>query len=325
MSREKSVLEQEIEEQASLLFLRAQDLWIQARSVKWRKPSLVVFAARGSSDHACLYARYLFEVHLKVPTALAAPSVVTRYGATPRYPKKTLVIGVSQSAEAPDVAEVLKMAHRQGCQTLAITNETKGVVVDSAQNHLFLQAGKERSVAATKTFSLTLLAFYQLVRSMGAPLREPEWGSALVQALKDERAVSYGERVARSRWCFSLGRGYHFAIACEFALKLMECARIPCQPYSLADFAHGPISLTEKGTVALVFEGAKGELEGRLLRKMSKEGAEVLRVPSASGLPEELRPIPAVIFAQRVAVSSARIRKVDPSQPRLLRKVTRTR
>lgn len=321
----KSVLDEEIEEQAFLLPARSDDLWRQACSAKLRKPALVVFVARGSSDHACLYARYLFEVHLGVPTALSAPSVVTRYGAGPRYPRGTLVIGVSQSAEAPDVAQVLEMGRQQGCQTLAITNETKGVVVDSAERSLFLQAGKERAVAATKTFTLTLLAFYQLVRALGADLPEPNWGSTLVKALRDRQALSYGERIARSRLCFSLGRGYHFAIACEFALKLMECARVPCQPYSLADFAHGPISLSEKGAVALVFEGARGKPDGRILKTLKGAGVEILLVPRARSLPEELRPIPAVIFAQRVAVASARARNLDPSQPRLIKKVTRTR
>lgn len=322
----KLSLESEIKEQVPLLLARYQDFWIQARSAKLRKPALVVLAARGSSDNACLYARYLFEVHLGVPTALAAPSVVTRYGTMPRYPKGTLVIGVSQSGAAPDVAAVLGVARKQGCETLAITNEARGVVVDAGQRHLYLGAGKEHSVAATKTFTLTLLAFYQLARAMGALLREGNLGPSLNKALKDERAGTYGEKIARARLCFSLGRGYHFAVACEAALKLMECAQIPCKPYSLADFAHGPITLAERGTVALVFEGAKGrEPAQRLLRQMAGAGVHLLVVPRARGLPEEMRVFPAAIFAQRVAVASARAKDLDPSQPRFLKKVTRTR
>lgn len=311
----------EIREQPALWRERADALFEQARGIE--RPTLVVFAARGSSDNACLYARYLFEVHLGIPCSLCAPSVITRYGATPRYPARTLVIGLSQSAEAPDVAEVLLAARRTGCDTLSITNSSGGPVVAAAQHNILLGAGEERSVAATKTFTLSLLAFYQLALALGAPLPDPpgEWPLPDAAQASEHAAVAVTAAIL-----FTLGRGFHFAVAHEAALQLMECALLPLKPFSIADFAHGPIALVGSETAALVFGSDVDDPTAKEIRTRAEAaGRRLLQVPIEADLPEELRPLPASAFAQLVAWHAARQRGLDPDNPRNLSKITRTR
>jgi len=312
---------EEIQEQPALWRERAGALFEQASGVGC--PALIVFVARGSSDNACLYARYLFEVHLGVPCSLGAPSVVTRYGATPRYPKGTLVVGVSQSAAAPDVAEVLLAARRVGCQTLSISNASEGPVVEAAERNILLGAGEERSVAATKTFTLTLLAFYQMARAFGAKLAEPpsEWPVADEAHAREQAIVASEASVL-----FVLGRGFHFGIAHEAALKLMECALLLSKPFSIADFAHGPIALVGPETAALLFGPDAKDLTAKEVRTRTEAaGCKLLQAPVQPNLPEELRPLPAAMFGQLVAWHAARERRMNPDNPRNLSKVTRTR
>lgn len=321
MLRLVSRMLEEIREQPTLWRERAGALFEQAHGIE--RPSLVVFAARGSSDNACLYARYLFEVHLGVPCSLCAPSVVTRYGGTPRYPEGTLVVGVSQSAAAPDVAEVLLSARRVGCSTLSITNAADGPVLDAAERNILLGAGEERSVAATKTFTLSLLAFYQLARSLGAPLPEPpgEWSLPDEAVAREQAAVA-----AAAGILFTLGRGFHFGVAHEAALKMMECALLPSKPFSIADFAHGPIALVGPETAAVVFGSDADDSTAREIRARAEAaGCRLLQAPTQPDLPEELRPLPASVFAQLVAWHAARARGLDPDNPRNLSKITRTR
>jgi glucosamine--fructose-6-phosphate aminotransferase (isomerizing) len=312
---------EEIEEQPALWRERRLSLFEQASRVP--KPKFVVFAARGSSDHACLYARYLFEAHLGIPCSLSAPSVVTRYAGSPKYPDGTLLIGVSQSAAAPDVAAVLEEARRRGSDTLSITNVEQGAVVSAAERQIFLGAGEERAVAATKTFTLTLLAFYEMARAWGADLAIPpdDWDLPTPADV-----APFAAAVANAALVFTLGRGYHFSVALEAALKLMECALLPAKPYSIADFAHGPIALVGEGTVAVVFgSDAEDGTAEEVRRKVVAASGWLLQAPVASSLPEELRVLPASVFAQRLAWQVAQVRGLDPDQPRNLSKVTRTR
>ncbi|MCH8273870.1 MAG: SIS domain-containing protein [Armatimonadetes bacterium] len=316
----------EMREQPRLLKERAGPLFEQAREAAPKeRPSLILFVARGSSDNACLYARYLFEARLGVPVSLAAPSVITRYGSDLRFPSPSLVIGVSQSAAAPDVAEFLGHARERGCHTLSVTNAEKGPVADAAEHRIFLGAGAEKAVAATKTFTLSQLALYQLARAMGAPLPEPDLAEASERALSDSDGDAFAEKIVKADLSFTLGRGFHFGVAYEAALKLIECALVPCKPYSLADFAHGPMALAGPASCALLFGLDRTDSTAKSVkRRLRSTGASLLQAPTETSLPEELRPIPAVIFAQRVAHAAAMGRGLDPDRPRHLHKVTRT-
>lgn len=287
---------------------------------------MVVLAARGSSDNAALYARYLIEIHLGIPVSLAAPSVVTVFGRKLRYPK-ALAIGISQSGAAEDVAAVLSTMRSAGHATLAITNTPGTVVADAADFVLDLGVGVESAVAATKTYTASLLALYQLVRALAPDAALPEpllpdtaWldacaaraqvGAAAVVTLQERRTE------AQPGSCvFSLGRGYSFSTAQETALKLIECALVPCIPLSTADFQHGPRVLAGPGSVAIVY----GDPPDRL----TDEGCSAVAPPETPQTPDA--PIREAIFAQWLALLAARYRGIEPDHPVGLDKVTITR
>lgn len=311
-----ALMESEIEEQIALLPVAARRYAAELESlIGGRTFDLVLIAARGSSDNAALYARYLIEVFLGIPVVLAAPSVLTRYGRHVRYPN-CLAIGVSQSGAAPDVAEVMAAMRQAGHYTLAITNTEDSRLTRECEGTLLLGAGLERSVAATKTYSATLLAFYSVVRALGADLSFPDElpNLAWLDAAR-EAAQEISGPVVRCQPLFALGRGFGFSTAHETALKLMECALLPCKAYSSADFEHGPKALAGAGSAVLSYDG---EMQG-----LSDQGAEILLAPTHAA-PEVLKPIWDVIFGQLLALAAARARGLNPDRPRHLKKVTET-
>lgn len=280
-----------------------------------RKFEIVVFAARGSSDNAALFARYLIPIFLQIPVVLASPSVLTKYQKTVRYPR-ALVVGISQSGEAPDVNEVLQAAREDGLATLAITNTAGSKLANTSEQTLLLDVGKESAIAATKTYTASLLALYALVRALGGELEcpnlpEDDWvNEARSVAERGVAIVDGAEHV------FSLARGIRFCSAQESALKLMECALLPCLPYSLADFQHGPRALAHGNTCALLFGEAMGA--------PNIEGLRILPAPTRKGIPEPAQPIWDAFFAQMLALLCARARGLDPDCPEGLQKVTKT-
>ena len=308
-------MEREIGAQARLLARVSPGYAESARAaVGGLRPELVLLVARGSSDNAALYARYLIEIHLGLPAVLAAPSAITRYGAEPKYPR-SLVVGISQSGAGPDVAEVLETMRGLGHATLALTNTPGSRITDAAERTILLDVGEETAVAATKTFSASLLALYGVVRALGADLPEPalygeEWIAECRSAAEEASGI-----FVRCHPTFALGRGYGFAAAHETALKLMECALIPCKAYSAADFQHGPKALAGHGSAALDFSG---EMAG-----IAEQGCEMV-LPPAPDVPPEMLPIWQIVFGQWLALFAARARGLDPDAPRHLSKVTRT-
>lgn len=312
-------MEAEIREQPAVLTRAASSY---ARDLPALLPTsgidLILIAARGSSDNAALYARYLFEISLGIPVTLAAPSVITRYKAKVRYPR-CLCIGISQSGAAPDVSEVLSELRSAGHATLAITNTPFSRITQAAQKTLILEVGPEKSVAATKTYTGSLLALYEVARSMGGDLPAPvpdlpteEWVAAC-----DEKADRELGAIVRASTVFSLARGYNFSTAEETALKLMECALIPAKSYSTADFQHGPRALAGPGTAAIIYGDAP--------QGLSEQGCRIIQAPDPHhAVPEPLRPIWDVIFGQWIALHAARARKLEPDHPQHLTKVTET-
>lgn len=291
-------------------------------------------AARGSSDNAATYAKYLFESRRGIAVALAAPSVFTLYRSPPDL-RAAGVIGVSQSGAAPDVAAVLAAARRAGAVTVAVTNAPRSLVARAAEHVVPLRAGREQSVAA-KTYVATCLA---LARIAGAPVeRAPE---AIAAALALRRDAERLARAVRGAALAVLGRGFAYATALEVALKVKELAGMWAEPYSTADFRHGPQALAVPGTTALLI-GARGPaLVGMaaLARALRRRGVRVLaltddeRLASASDeaalldveVPEHLAALALVVPGQYLARALALRRGRDPERPRGLRKVTRTR
>lgn len=276
---------------------------------------MILLAARGSSDNAAIYARYLMEIHLQIPVSLAAPSVLTRYQAKVRYPK-CLAVGISQSGAAPDVSEVLSYVSEQGHTTLAITNTAGSRLTQVAKHSLILDAGLERSIAATKTYSLTLLAMVQLVRALGGHLPDPK--DTLLSESQFEILRSSAEQsvpdIVRNPLTFCLARGYSFCSALETALKLMECALLNAKPYSTADFEHGPKALATHNTACLIY--------GEVPPGLAERGSNIVSAPDIGGGP--YAPINEIIFGQWMALLAARSRGLNPDMAPHLKKVTET-
>jgi glucosamine--fructose-6-phosphate aminotransferase (isomerizing) len=309
-----------------------------------RKPFRFVFlAARGTSDNAARYGQYLFGAINRLPVALAAPSLFTAYKAPPAL-ESALVIGISQSGESPDIVEVLEEAKRQGAPTVAITNRQDSPLARAAGHLLMLGAGEERSVAATKTYTSQLAALAMLSLALADRLDEGTlapvvpWMEAALKA--EPQAQAAAGRIADSDRAVVIGRGYQYCTAYEIALKTKELAGVEAEPYSTADFQHGPKAMAEGGMpVILISIGStfRGETAS-LADAIRTQGARIVflgddstgiqkgdgSIPVSLGEPEWLTPIAAVIPGQLLAFHLARARGLDPDQPRHIRKVTRT-
>lgn len=304
-------------EQPELLRTQASRIYEEAKAALLdHEYDLILLAARGSSDHAALYARYLIEINLGIPVSLAAPSVITRFGSKMKYPK-TLAIGISQSGAAPDVSEVLAEMSRMGHATLAITNTPNSRITEAADRVILLNMGAERSIAATKTYTGSLLAIYQLVRALGADLPAPDGhlpGYNWVEQSLENAQKTLGP-IVRCSPLFCLGRGYSFCTAFEIALKLIECALLPCKAYSTADFAHGPRALAAYGSAAIVF--------GETPKDLSDTGCVVVQAP-APAEQSPLTPIWEAVYGQWLALLAARARGIDPDESQNISKITQT-
>lgn len=308
-------MEAEICEQVDVLPSASASYEEQLLGLRGQDFEIVLLAARGSSDHAALYARYLIEIQLQIPVVLVAPSVLTRYHSKVRYPK-ALVIGISQSGAAPDVIEVLGYAAEAGHTTLAITNTEASLLHREARMGLLLGVDKEKSVAATKTYTASLLALYHVARALGGALPAPVLpGSPWLEQCRAQ-ALADAEALCEVNPIFVLGRGYAFATAHETALKLMECALIPAKAYSTADFEHGPKALATSESAIVAY--------GKVNPHLEQQGARIFQSPVPRAVPEEMLPIWQILYGQWLALAAARLRGHDPDQPQFIQKVTRT-
>jgi glucosamine--fructose-6-phosphate aminotransferase (isomerizing) len=309
-----------------------------------REIAYVVIAARGSSDHAAVYAQYVLGALARLPVALATPSLFSLYASAPRL-AGALVIGISQSGRSPDVVAVLEEARRQGALTAALTNDAASPLAGVAEHALDLRAGAERSVAATKTYTAELMAIAMLAVALGgdaakereALLRVPDAQRSALQAAG--RASEVADAHAGLVDCAVLGRGFNLATAFEWALKLKELAYVRAQAYSSADFQHGPVaSLAPGGDVLAVVAGgplAAGTVEligrlrherrARVLVLAGKPLAGADHLPFPDTLPEWLSPLVDIIPAQLFTAALARAKGLDAERPRGLNKVTITR
>ncbi len=316
-----------------------------ARALREAHITHVVLAARGTSDNAATYGRYLIESFLGWPVSLAAPSLYTLYRRPPRL-QHALVLGISQSGEAADVTEVIVEARRQGAVTLAITNVPGSTLAREAEHVLFCRACLLQSIAATKTYTSQLYALAWLVAAFlgeealrDALLALPDQMAQTVQAA--EACAPGVDAYATVERCAVIGRGYNYATAFEVALKLKELTYITAEPYSSADFRHGPIAMVDEGFPILLIAPSGVVLpdlyalaldlrERRAhLVVLSDDPATLalgdLRLPLPQGIPEWLSPVLAVVPGQVFAACLALAKGLDPDRPRGLRKVTVTR
>jgi glutamine---fructose-6-phosphate transaminase (isomerizing) len=321
---------------------RRAELAAVAELAAARRPRFALLAARGSSDHAALYAKYLIEVLLQLPTGLVSPSTTTLYGAEPDL-NGVLYVTVSQSGGSPDLVEATKAARGRGALTVAVTNTPDSPLSAVAEHTVAIGAGEELAVAATKTYTATLLTLYLLVDAArgGSGEHAAALGELAASALADT-AEDVREAVERYREIdrvVTTGRGYSSATAAEAALKLAETSYLGARSYSGADLLHGPVAAVDKGTgvVAVTSKGRGAEAMREVVAAVHERGADVLAVGSAAGdmpasrrivLPdtaEEVAPILEILPLQRLALELALARGGDPDQPRGLSKVTRTR
>lgn len=331
---------------ARLLDERAAEIAGVAADIARRPPRSVIFAARGTSDHAALYGAYLTEIRLGIPAVLASPSVVTVYGARPDL-RDCLVIGVSQSGGSPDLVEVVRVARAQGALTLAVTNAPGSSLAEAAQLCLDIGAGPERAVAATKTYTAELLALLLLIeriRAGGRALAKKD-REALAQlpdlserTLRDDAVIELAARYRFADRMITTGRGYAYATAREAALKLMETSYLAALAFSGADLLHGPLAMTDPDVpvIAVVGAGPGGQAMRDVLACLSERRADLvvvgppmsdvevpLRVPTPA-VDERFAPLLDILPLQRLAWSLALARGENPDTPRALNKVTAT-
>lgn len=298
----------------------------------------VVVAARGSSDNAARYAQHLWGTRNRLATYLATPSLFSRYAASPSL-IGALVVGISQSGESPDLIAVLAEAGRQGRPTVAITNRPQSPLATRADIVIDLGAGEERSVAATKSYTAELAA----IAAVSAFMREePDEmagiAGSIEQVLRSESAIdSAAAAISHANRCVVIGRGFHLATAHEWALKVQELAYILAQPYSTADFLHGPVAAIEPGLPVLVVatHGEMYQQTVELTESVRQTGAAIVALTDSHEFPAEvvihvpevqewLSPIVAAPAIQLFAHSLALAGGGDPERPRGLSKITRT-
>jgi glucosamine--fructose-6-phosphate aminotransferase (isomerizing) len=316
-----------------------------AHMIRERQIETIFLAARGSSDHAGLYAKYLLGSFNRLPITLAAPSLFSIYGSPPAL-KHALVLGISQSGQSPDIVAVLEEGQRQGVPTLAITNDPASPLAEVADHVIDLGVGPEKAVAATKTYTAQLMAVAMLSVALDGDQSRLDELKRVPALIKDTLTLDpdierVAERYCYMQHCVVLGRGYNYATAFEWSLKLKELAYIIAEPYSSADFQHGPVAVVSSGfpVLSVTPQGAVFDDMMTLLSTLVKErGVDLVALsneeralalahtplPLPVDLPEWLSPLVGIVPAQLFSYHLARTKGHDVEAPRGLSKVTLT-
>ncbi|BAL80430.1 putative glucosamine-6-phosphate deaminase [Caldisericum exile AZM16c01] len=299
-------------------------------------PASIIIASRGTSDNAAVFGKYVLESIFKIPVSFASFSLYLWYRSFP-FLKNVLGVGISQSGETVDVVKVIETFNREGSLTLGITNESDSTLAKISKISFLLEAGKEHSVAATKTYSSTLLFFLGLANNLN--------GISDFDSIKEsvnnviEKSNDIQKLVTRYRFAESfiiLGRGFNYPNALEFALKLRETCLVNAVGYSTVDFLHGPIaSLTPETPVILLMphdETFESNLE--VLKTLISYNADVLVVSDFQDLPSNVfhfyikegktleYPVYIASFLQLFSFYLSIEKKLNPDKPEKLRKVT---
>jgi glutamine---fructose-6-phosphate transaminase (isomerizing) len=334
IAQQPAVLEQTIAGEKQKLarlgeFLRGRDI------------DLIVLAARGSSDNAALFGRYLLEVTTGIPVSLSAPAVHTLYHAKLKL-GRALVVGVSQSGEGTDINEVLENAKASGAFTLGVTNNADSSMANIADETLLTHAGPEKSVAATKTYTAQMQLFYMLAAALAGRALDYEKIPAYVnEALELKTQVAeLTQRYVFMENCVVVGRGMNYGNSYELALKLMETCYVVAERFSSADFFHGPLAVVERRFPVILFApgGVTKQGTSDLLERLRELQADSLVITNDADLAsmsshkllmngaidELLSPIPFIVPGQLFAALLAEAKGLNPDTPRSLSKITRT-
>jgi glucosamine--fructose-6-phosphate aminotransferase (isomerizing) len=309
-----------------------------AQAMRQAQPGLLVTVARGSSDHAATYLKYAAELLAGVPVASVGPSVASIY----RRPLRlggAACIGISQSGQSPDIVEMLRAAGQGGALTVAITNQADSPMAAASAHCLPLRAGTEQSVAATKTFAVSVLAGLCLIAEWQQDTALLAALETLPKALEQALALDWGPlaaRLSRAQSAYVLGRGPAFAIAAEAALKLKETCGLHAESYSAAEVLHGPSAIVRAGfpVLALGVDDAALPQVVATAERLAAQGADVFvtgataagatTLPVVPGLHPLLAPLVLAVTFYAFVEGLARRRGFDPDTPPHLRKVTET-
>jgi glucosamine--fructose-6-phosphate aminotransferase (isomerizing) len=316
-----------------------------AKEIRKRDASFVFLAARGTSDNAGRYANYLWGAYNSIPVALATPSLFTYYQRPPAL-NHAIVVGVSQSGKSPDIISVLAEGRKQGCLTLAITNEPDSPLANEADFVIDILAGEEKAVAATKTYTAELLAMAMLSSALDKDRQReeelgkvPDWAENILSL--SDRIKEIAQRYLFMEHCVVLGRGFNYSTAFEWSLKLKELTYVVAEPYSSADFQHGPIAMVERGfpvmavapggavfnSLLATLAGLKKEHRAELLVISDQRSALDLAQSSIelpAGISEWLTPLISIIPAQLFCYHLTQAKGYSTEAPRTISKITET-
>ncbi len=342
-----SILDDEIHEQPSvirnLIKLETDHIRKIVKKING-KFDYIMIVARGTSDNAARYAQYLFGSRNHLPVGLATPSLFTLYKSPPLL-KGALIVAISQSGQSPDIIEVVREGKRQGQPTLAIVNHADSPLANLADDVILLHADTEKAIAATKTYTASLAAL--AILSTLFLDDQVAYTELCIIPEKIEQTFQMIEptlnRVERYRYmshCAVIGRGYNYSTAFEIALKIKELTKIVAEPYSSADFRHGPIAMVKDG-FPIILVAPLGhvfnDLEG-LVKELKSLDSEIILIsddhrllqsshfslPIPSGIPEWLSPLVTVVPGQLFSMRLAMAKGLDPNQPEGITKVTKT-
>ncbi len=342
-----SILFDEINEQpevlSNLFKLETDNVHKVIEGIKNRFSNIII-AARGSSDNAARYAQYLFGIQNQFQVALATPSLFTLYNTAPRM-IDALVIGISQSGQSPDIVSVLTEAAKQGCPTVALTNDINSPLAKCSDFIIDLHADREKAIAATKTYTASLCALALISVLLNDDSSDMEQLRKVPSFVSEtlENSIKHLSRIERYRYADHfcvIGRGYNYSTAFEISLKIKELNKIVAEPYSSADFRHGPIATIQKDFPVILISPKDRAYKDliNLLSDLRARGAEIIMISDTEenssdvnllyklpeGLPDWIKPvltvIPGQLFAYRLAVEKG----LDPDNPAGLKKVTQT-
>jgi len=313
---------------------------INKQDIQW-----IYIAARGTSNHASIYGKYIIESELGIPVALAAPSVFTLYNRTLKF-KNSLVIAVSQSGKAADALEVIRSANKQNALTVSITNSPDSPLAVESKYHLCCSAGPEKSVAATKTFTTEMMLFAQLTAewaknsTMSKNLSlVPERVSGILE--NSSVIESFVPRYRFMNECFVLSRGTNYAIALESALKIQETTYSRAKAFAVSDFQHGPIAMIDRNIPVIIYapNGPSFGDTAAIINKLTENNIELIVISndenalskgtSSFAIPQTnddiVSPFYNAVVAQLFACNLSLAKGLNPDSPRMLQKVTVTK
>lgn len=343
----KDILIREIKEQPAIIrqLVEKESSKIQQIAEKVKgKFQYILIAARGSSDNAARYAQYVLGAFNCIQVALATPSLFTIYNTPPNL-SEALVLGISQSGQSPDIVAVLEEGKKQGRPTICITDDPSSPLAETSDHIIPLRAKKEKSVAATKTYTSSLMAIALLSTMLDKDKnRENQIKSAIAkfdQVIEDSLKVVKGtERYRYIDHCVVIGRGFNYSTAYEIALKVKELTRVVTVPYSSADFKHGPIATVQPGFPVIVIapSGEMGDHIDDFTQRLLEMGAEIVAISDhdslleksqlgfkiIKGIPEWLSPIANILPGQLFARQLALEKGLNIDQPEGISKVTET-